>query len=209
MTGFPERLTSGYSAFRTERLPGDRDRYRRLAERGQKPEIMIVACCDSRSAPETIFDAAPGELFVHRNVANLVPPFDADGHQHGTSAAIEFAVTGLKVRHIVIMGHGRCGGVDAFLSDRPLGETDFIGRWIGLLEPAAKLIADDPVAGSARQRALEFASIRQGLTNLRTFPWIAKAESAGALSLHGAWFDISTGELHVLDTGRGEFDLLP
>jgi len=208
MTGFPERLTSGYAAFRDGRLAADRDRYRRLAERGQRPEIMIVACCDSRSAPETIFDAAPGEMFVHRNVANLVPPFDADGHQHGTSAALEFGVTALKVRHLVIMGHGRCGGVDAFLTKRPMDGTDFIGPWIGLLSPAAELIADDPVAEFERQRALEFASIRQGIVNLRSFPWIAAAENDGALALHGAWFDIGTGELLTLDEASGAFAAL-
>ncbi len=208
MAEFPERLTIGYAAFREGRLAADRDRYRRLAERGQRPEVMIIGCSDSRSAPETIFDAAPGELFVHRNVANLVPPFDADGHQHGTSAALEFGVTALKVRHLVILGHGRCGGVEAFLTATPLDGTDFIGRWIGLLAPAAELMADDPGETAARQRTLEFASIRQGLANLRTFPWIAAAESAGTLHLHGAWFDIGTGELLVLDSA-GRFAALP
>jgi carbonic anhydrase len=208
MAEFPERLTNGYAAFREGRLAADRDRYRRLAERGQRPEVMIIGCSDSRSAPETIFDAAPGELFVHRNVANLVPPFDADGHQHGTSAALEFGVIALKVRHLVILGHGRCGGVEAFLANKPLGDTDFIGRWIGLLGPAAALIADDPDQTAARQRALEFASIRQGLANLRSFPWIAASESAGSLRLHGAWFDIGTGELLVFDSASGEFRAL-
>ena len=205
---FPERLTNGYAAFRGGRLATDRERYRRLAERGQRPEIMIVACSDSRSAPETIFDAAPGELFVHRNVANLVPPFDADGHHHGTSAALEFGVTSLKVSHLVILGHGRCGGVEAFLGEKPLSGTDFVGPWIGLLAPAAALIADDPLEQSERQRALEFASIRQGLENLRTFPWVAAAEASGSLALHGAWFDISTGELLTLDVEHGEFGVL-
>jgi carbonic anhydrase len=208
MTRFPERLTNGYAAFRDGRLAADRDRYRRLADRGQRPEIMIVACCDSRSAPETIFDAAPGEMFVHRNVANLVPPYEVDGHQHGTSAALEFGVTALKVRHLVIMGHGRCGGVEAYLSNKPLGGTDFIGPWIGLLSPAADLIADDPVAESDHQRALEFASISQGIANLRSFPWVRAAEDAGALTLHGAWFDIGTGELLTLDETSGKFTVL-
>jgi carbonic anhydrase len=208
MAEFPERLTVGYAAFREGRLAADRDRYRRLAERGQRPEVMIVGCSDSRSAPETIFDAAPGELFVHRNVANLVPPYDVDGHQHGTSAALEFGVTALRVRHLVILGHGRCGGVEAFLAGTPLHETDFIGRWIGLLAPAAELMADDPEETATRQRALEFASIRQGRANLRTFPWIAAAESAGSLHLHGAWFDIGTGELLVLDAASGAFRAL-
>jgi carbonic anhydrase len=208
MTSFPERLRQGYAAFRDGRLAADRDRYRQLAERGQRPETMVIACSDSRSAPETIFDAAPGELFVHRNVANLIPPFDADGHQHGTSAALEFAVTQLKVRNIVVMGHGRCGGIEAYLAKGSTDGTDFIGRWIGLIAPAAAMIADDPVESAARQRALEFASIRQGIENLRTFPWIAAAEAAGTLLLHGAWFDIGTGELLVLDPASGEFAVL-
>ena len=205
MAEFPKRLISGYATFRDGRLSADRDRYRALAERGQRPTTMIVSCCDSRSAPETIFDAAPGELFVHRNVANLVPPFEVDGHQHGTSAALEFAVTALKVRHIVVLGHGKCGGISAFLSGDSLEETDFIGRWIGLIAPAAELIADDPLEEADRQRALEFASIRQGLTNLRTFPWIKTAEKAGTLHLHGAWFNIASGELFVMPAGEEVF----
>ncbi len=205
MIQFPDRLRIGYAAFRAGRLAADRERYRSLAERGQSPHIMIVACCDSRSAPETIFDAAPGELFVHRNVANLIPPFDADGHQHGTSAAIEFGVTVLKVRHLVIMGHGRCGGIHAYLTDASLNSTDFIGRWMALLAPAVAMVADDPGEGPARQRTLEFESIRQSLANVRTFPWVAAAEAAGTLRLHGAWFDIGTGELHALDQGNGAF----
>ena len=205
MTSFPERLRHGYVAFRDGRLTTDRERYSRLAEKGQRPEIMIVACCDSRAAPETIFDAAPGEMFVHRNVANLIPPYEADGHHHGSSAAIEFGVTRLKVQHLVVMGHGRCGGINAFLSDGALDDTDFIGPWISLLRPAADLIADDPAEGAARQRALEFASIRQSIANLRTFPWIRTAEAEGRISLHGAWFDISTGELFRLDEDEASF----
>ncbi len=208
MAAFPERLRTGYVAFRDGRLAIDRDRYRRLAEKGQRPETMIIACCDSRSAPETIFDAAPGELFVHRNIANLIPPFDADGHQHGTSAALEFGVTKLKVQHLVIMGHGRCGGIEAYLSGVPMDDTDFIGPWIKLLKPASEFLADDPSQGAARQRALEFSSIRRSVENLRTFPWVAEAERSGALQLHGAWFDIGTGELLVLDPTSGEFAAL-
>ena len=208
MKRFPERLRDGYQDFRDGRLREDRDRYRRLAERGQSPEIMIIACCDSRSAPETIFNAAPGELFVHRNVANLIPPFDADGNQHGTSAALEFGVTALNVAHLVIMGHGRCGGVEAFISGKPLGDTDFIGRWIDLLAPAAEMIADDPATGAERRRALEFASVEKSLDNLRTFPWVAEAEASGRLQLHGAWFDISTGELLIFDQAENIFSPL-
>jgi carbonic anhydrase len=201
---FPSRLIAGYGAFRKGRLAADSARYRVLAEAGQRPEIMIIGCSDSRAAPETIFDAAPGEMFVLRNVANLVPPHNPDGEYHGTSAAIEFGVMGLKVRHIVVMGHGRCGGVEAFLAGRR-GPGDYIGKWISLLEPAAALVADDPKETAAKQRALEFASIRQAIANLMTFPAIRDLVGIGELHLHGAWFDISTGELLLLDPVDGRF----
>ena len=204
MIGFPQRLLDGYGGFRARRLPADAAHYRELAERGQQPEIMIVGCCDSRAAPETVFETAPGELFVHRNVANLVPPHDPDGAYHGTSAAIEFAVTGLKVRHIVVMGHGRCGGVAAFLAGSPAG-GDFIGKWISLMSPAAALIAASAGDAAERQRAMEFASIRTSLDNLAAFPFVRAQRDAGHLALHGAWFDISTGALLILDRTAGHF----
>lgn len=201
---FPERLLAGYESFRANRLPEDSARYRILADAGQRPQIMVIACSDSRAAPETIFDANPGEIFVVRNVANLVPPYDPDGHYHGTSAAIEFAVAHLKVRHIVVMGHGRCGGISAYL-DGKADPGDFIDRWISLLTPAAESLSDE-LDEKTRQRALEFASIRQGIENLKSFPMIASLASIGEVELHGAWFDISTGELFVLDGARGAFE---
>jgi carbonic anhydrase len=204
MTEFPERLIDGYRSFRAERLPADAARYRQLAERGQRPEIMVIACCDSRSAPETIFDAAPGELFVHRNVANLIPPYDPDGAYHGTSAAIEFAVVELQVRHVVVMGHGRCGGVAAFLAGVPAG-GDFIGKWISLMAPAARLVAEDTGDAAARQQATEFASVRQSIDNLETFPFVRARLAERAITFHGAWFDIATGALMVLDRKSGRF----
>src|SRR5690606_19314601 len=139
MTGLPDRLLNGYRNFIDGRYASESGRYRDLAKSGQTPEIMIIACCDSRSAPETIFDAGPGELFVVRNVANLVPPYQPNSDFHGTSAALEFAVQSLKVRHIVVMGHGRCGGIHAALSPdaAPLSPGDFIGKWISLVRPAA------------------------------------------------------------------------
>ncbi len=208
---FPARLLRGYSAFREQRLPQESARYRILAEAGQRPRTMIVGCCDSRAAPETIFDAAPGELFVIRNVANLVPPYDPDGEYHGTSAAIEFGVMGLRVRYILVMGHGRCGGVQAYMASRDapasadLGPGAFIGKWISLIAPAEALVCDDPAETEDKQRALEFASVRQAIENLRTFPSIRSLEEIGEIELHGAWFDISTGELHVLDQATGRF----
>jgi carbonic anhydrase len=201
---FPERLLAGYDSFRANRLPDDSARYRILADAGQRPQVMVIACSDSRAAPETIFDASPGEIFVVRNVANLVPPYNPDGHYHGTSAAIEFAVAHLKVRHIVVMGHGRCGGISAYL-DGKADPGDFIDQWISLLTPAAASLSDE-LDEKARERALEFASIRQGIDNLKSFPMIASLASIGEIELHGAWFDISTGELFVLDRARGTFE---
>jgi carbonic anhydrase len=211
---FPPRLLRGYAAFRDQRLPQESSRYRVLAEAGQRPRTMIVGCCDSRAAPETIFDAAPGELFVIRNVANLVPPYDPDGEYHGTSAAIEFGVMGLKVRNILVMGHGRCGGVQAYLASRntssemtELSASDFIGKWISLIAPAEALICEDPNETADKQRALEFASVRKAIENLRTFPSIRALEEIDEIELHGAWFDISTGELYVLNPETGRFDV--
>lgn len=210
IASFPSRLLRGYATFREQRLPQESSRYRVLAEAGQRPRTMIVGCCDSRAAPETIFDAAPGELFVVRNVANLVPPYDPDGEYHGTSAAIEFGVMGLKVQHIVVLGHGRCGGVQAYMAARDgqgigLAASDFIGKWITLIAPAEALVCDDPGETQDAQRALEFASIRKAVENLRTFPTIRSLEEIGEIELHGAWFDISTGELHLLDPETGRF----
>ena len=141
--GLPQRLIEGYEAFRSGRLVAEQDRYRELAEHGQSPEIMVVGCCDSRVSPEVIFDARPGELFVVRNVANLVPPYSPDGEFHSTSAALEFAVQALKVKNIVVMGHGRCGGIKAALDHKspPLSPGDFIGKWMSLLAPSADAVA--------------------------------------------------------------------
>ena len=168
----------------------------------------MIACCDSRAAPETIFDCGPGELFVVRNVANLVPPYTPDGEHHGTSAALEFAVQSLKVENIVVMGHGRCGGIAAVLDQEsePLSPGDFIGRWMNLVQPAAEVIAANTLlTASERQRAMERVSIRFSLQNLRTFPCVSILEGKGRLTLHGAWFDISTGELWVMNPETGDF----
>ncbi len=209
---FPPRLREGYMAFHYGRLRHERERYEKLAAAGQQPEIMIVSCCDSRSAPETIFDAAPGEMFVVRNVANLVPPYAPDGEYHGTSAALEFAVQALKVKHIVVMGHGRCGGVNAFREQldgnaaEPLSPGDFIGKWISLLEPATRDIrCEDADDIAARQRAIEEASVRQSIRNLATFPCVRILLERNKLRLHGAWFDIGKGELWLMDGDTGDF----
>ena len=212
--GFPERLLSGYASFRTNRLRYERGRYEALAEAGQKPEILLISCCDSRSGPETIFDSHPGELFVVRNVANLVPPFNPDDDYHGTSAALEFAVQALKVKHIVVMGHGRCGGINAYLQHMedpetaPLSPGNFIGKWISMLDEPAQSEAfkchhDKPM--DEKQRALEEVSIRHSIQNVRSFPCVNILQSRNQIQVHGAWFDISTGELWVLDEEKGKF----
>ena len=169
---------------------------------------MVIACCDSRAAPEIIFNALPGEIFVVRNVANLVPCYEPDGEYHGTSAALEFAVQNLRVKHIVVLGHGRCGGIMAALDPaaEPLSPGDFIGKWLGLLTPAAESIAArQGLTPAERQTALEHQSIAYSIANLRTFPCISILEDKGRLNLHGAWFDISNGELLVMDPESGSF----
>ncbi|MFK0165991.1 carbonic anhydrase [Rhizobium sp. NPDC090279] len=208
MQSFPDTLLNGYRNFMSGRYVDERERYRTLAELGQSPSTLVIACSDSRSAPEIIFDAGPGELFVIRNVANMVPPYEPDGNFHATSAALEFAVLSLKVSDIVVMGHGRCGGIRAALDPNaePLSPGDFIGRWMALLKPAAEQIqSNDIMTQTERQTALERISIRNSLDNLRSFPEIKAREEEGKLHLHGAWFDISTGELWVMDPATRDF----
>lgn len=198
---FPQRLLDGYASFRAGRYASEAERYFKLGQGQQKPTIMMIACCDSRAAPETIFDAGPGEIFVVRNVANLVPPYAPDGRHHSTSAALEFAVLQLGVKHIVIMGHGRCGGIRAIIEPGdPLSTGDFIGKWLaGVRDVAAVVEHDhDHAHGPAELlTAVEQASVEHSLANLRTFPWIRVRESKEQLTLNGAWFDISQGELNV------------
>jgi carbonic anhydrase len=208
MNNFPDRLLNGYRNFMSGRYAEQSARYRALAETGQKPKTLVIACCDSRAAPETIFDSGPGELFVVRNVANLVPPYEPDGQFHATSAALEFAVQSLKVSDIVVMGHGRCGGISAALSvdAEPLSPGDFIGKWMGMLKPVAEQIQGaELLTQGERQRALERVSIRNSIANLRTFPCVRILEEKGRLHLHGSWFDISTGELWIMDAKTGDF----
>ncbi len=208
MVDLPETLLAGYRSFMSEHFSHETARYRDLAEKGQSPETLVIACCDSRSAPEIIFNTAPGEIFVLRNVANLIPPYTPDGEYHAASAALEFAVQSLKVKHIVVMGHGRCGGIKAALDtdSAPLSPGDFIGKWMSLIAPAAEAVAGNTLmTPTERQTALERISIRYSIANLRTFPYVDELEKKGRLSLHGAWFDISTGELWVMDPQTGDF----
>ena len=203
---FPLRLIEGYQSFLEGRLPQEKLRLADIAETGQRPEVMIIACCDSRVSPEVIFDARPGEIFVVRNVANLVPPYRPDGELHGTSAALEFAVQALKVKHIVVMGHARCGGVHAFVrrrrhpeADDVLSPGDFIGRWMTLVTPAAESLPPDANEADADYaERLSEVSIRNSIENLLTFPCISILQGKGRLLLHGAMFDVTTGRLRVL-----------
>jgi carbonic anhydrase len=204
---FPEPLLEGYLQYRREGHRSQRSEFERLALYGQQPQVMVISCCDSRVTPESIFGAGPGELFVVRNVANLVPPYEPDDHHHSTSAALEFAVQALKVRHIVVMGHCLCGGVKAFLDQdsTPLSPGDFIGKWMALLDPAAEFRCDPVERADDPQLAMEYAGVRQSVSNLRSFPCVSILESRGRLSLHGAWFDIGSGELRLMDPATGRF----
>ncbi|MDH3743320.1 MAG: carbonic anhydrase [Hyphomicrobiales bacterium] len=208
MTHFPEALLDGYLAFKEHKYAHEATRYRQLAEDGQTPDTLVIACCDSRAAPEIIFNAIPGQIFVVRNVANLVPPYKPDGEFHSTSAALEFAVQALRVKDIVVLGHGRCGGIQAALDPaaEPLSPGDFIGRWMELLGPAAEAVSTNQwMTDTERQIALERISIRHSISNLLTFPCIEILHGRGKLHLHGAWFDISQGELWTMDAETGDF----
>jgi carbonic anhydrase len=203
----PERLIDGYRAFLDVRLPIEQRRFEELAATGQRPEVMIIGCCDSRVSPEVIFDAHPGELFVVRNVANLVPPYSPTGLTHGVSAALEFAVLGLKVKQIVVMGHSHCGGVRAFVEHRNRPDPgDFIDNWMSLIAPAAIGLeaAGHPLRLVDLTR-LEEASIVCTLSNLMTFPWIASRVRSRELKLIGAYFDVATGRLSTCDRNSGTF----
>lgn len=204
MDGF-RALLRGYYRFRHERYEAERRRWERLAT-GQAPPVMIIACCDSRVDPATIFDIEPGQAFILRNVANLVPPFEEGGGLHGVSASLEFAVTKLHVRHIVVMGHGACGGVSAALGGRGEPDRIFIDKWIALLDPAVERVRSEGTEDP--QRALEYEGVRTSLTNLRTFPFVAEREKSGELKLHGCHFAIAEGRLREMDPETGSFDIV-
>jgi carbonic anhydrase len=204
---FPTRLIEGYRAFVDTRLPLERSRYHKLAETGQRPEVMVICCCDSRVSPEVIFDAHPGEMFVVRNVANLVPPYSPSGLTHGVSAALEFAVQILGVKHIVVMGHTHCGGIRAYAEHQHrLVAGDFIDNWMSLIAPAAKSVAEmGDLAWPDYLGRLECASVIATLDNLMTFPMVGDRVRQKQLELVGAYFDVGTGDLSVYDPSSGEF----
>ena len=185
-------LIEGYRRFRAETWPAERARYEALAHWGQSPEAMVIACSDSRVDPQTIFGAVPGELFVVRNVAALVPPYEPDAGYHGTSAALEFGVKVLKVSRLVVVGHGQCGGVRAMVYGPPPQARDFIASWVELGRAAVEAAGDAEVDRLSR---VEAEVVRLSLANLLTFPWIAEPVSAGRLALQGYLFDVHTGVL--------------
>lgn len=207
MKDMPSSLFEGYVAFKYGTYRTARARYRELAAKGQTPDVLIIGCCDSRAAPETIFDAVPGQLFVVRNVANLVPPYAPDGDFHGTSAALEYAVQVLKVKHIVVLGHARCGGIAAALDPgiEPLSKGDFIGKWISMILPVRERLDASEEQPENRGEALEKMSILQSLSNLRTFPMVQSLEKSGDIRLHGAYFDIDSGQLAWFDKHTDAF----
>jgi carbonic anhydrase len=203
------KLIEGYRRFRETGWERERERWSELAE-GQSPQIMVMACSDSRVDPALIFDAGPGEIFVLRNIAALAPPYETTSGYHGVSAALEFAVTQLEVGEILVMGHGQCGGCAAALTgrfeDTPPGEGHFIADWVRMLNPAREAIrAAHPEQDEAAFRAMEQAAVKISLANLRTFPWIAERERAGSLRLNGAYFGVADGCLYVLDEAEETF----
>jgi carbonic anhydrase len=209
MSSFPDTLTDRFRRFKHRIYFPNADQYEELATYGQSPEIMMVSCCDSRVDPETIFNAIPGELFVVRNVANLIPPFETGGRFHGVSASIEFAVLNLRVKHIVVLGHSGCGGIKAALNQSAMIQTEamFISKWMSMLDDARlSVLASKQSASLGEQlQILELEGIKTSLKNLRTFPFVREREDKGKVNLHGAHFDIKTGTLSVLNHSRGEF----
>jgi carbonic anhydrase len=207
MAEFPKHLIEGYRTFTSQRLPTEQTRYRELSERGQSPAVMVIGCCDSRVSPEVIFDAGPGELFVVRNVANLVPVFQPDGGAHGVSAALEYAVQVLKVKHVVVLGHAQCGGIGAFIDDiDPLSPGDFIGKWMAMfIKPGEKVSQREHESRPDFATRIEKAAVFRSLENLMTFPFVRAKVERGEMSLHGAYFGVAEGSLFVLDPVAKEF----
>lgn len=204
-----DHLITGYQRFRENGWTPHRDRWATLGE-GQQPEVMIIACSDSRVDPAQIFDVAPGEIFVVRNVAALVPPFETTPGHHGVSAALEFAVQVLKVKEIMVMGHGKCGGCKAALSQSMLGTEPgnggFIADWISLLDDAREPVAaTHGTEGAEAERAMELAAVRVSLDNLMSFPCVRSKVASGEIRLRGAFFAIADGVLHVMDDTTREF----
>lgn len=206
----PSYLVKRYQGWKATSYAENKTWYRHLADQGQHPRAMIISCCDSRVHVTSIFGADQGEFFLHRNIANLVPAYQPDGAHHGTSAAVEYAVTALKVAHVIVLGHSSCGGVkgchDMCSGQAPELEekSSFVGRWMDILRPGyerVKDIKDEP----ARVDALEKQAVLVSLENLMTFPFVAEAVDSDQLSLHGLWHDIGAGGLEAYDSATGSF----
>ncbi len=195
-----QKLLDGYRRFRATTWPENSRHFETLAKNGQAPDSLVITCVDSRVDPVMIFDAAPGEMLTVRNVANLVPPYTPDDTHHATSAALEFGVRVLKVRHVIVLGHALCGGVHSLLENAADDKHEFIRPWMSIAEPARALALQAPAA--ERRRSGEHEVIRLSLDNLMTFPWIAARVGDGNLKLHGAWFDIANGEMLVMQPDR-------
>ena len=205
----PNYLVQRYHGWKATTYAENRGWYLHLAEEGQRPRAMVISCCDSRVHVTSIFGADTGEFFIHRNIANLVPPYEPDGNQHGTSAAVEYAVTALKVAHIVVMGHSNCGGVHA-CHDMCAGKapeleeaSSFIGRWMDILRPGYERVVSRVEGEAAQKTELEREGVLTSLRNLETFPFVQRAVDEGMLTLHGTWLNIATGVLNVYDPGEG------
>jgi carbonic anhydrase len=201
-----DQLIAGYRRFRAGTWRAERTRFEELSRFGQNPRALVIACSDSRTDPQMVFNAAPGELFVVRNIANLVPPYRPDGQPHGVSSAIEFAVRTLRVRDIVVMGHAMCGGIKALLDGTPPELSEFVAPWVRIAEPARHKAMGVPP--ERRHDFCEHESVRLALGNLMTFPWIRSAVEAGRLTLHGCFFGIRGGILERLGED-GDFHPIP
>jgi len=204
----PKQLIEGFARFRERHFAREDALFRELVEQGQTPRTLVVACCDARVDPALVLDCAPGDLFVIRNVANLVPPAENQGHYHGTSAALEFGVRKLNVAHIIVLGHAHCGGIHALLEGDVQKGDAFISQWMGIAEAARERVDRENAGGATRQHACEQQAILVSLDNLMTFPWIRERVEQGTLALHGWYFDIERGELLGYDTAARRFEIL-
>jgi carbonic anhydrase len=206
----PRQLIEGFQRFRERHFAADREQFQDLVQFGQTPKALVVACCDSRVDPALVLDCAPGDLFVIRNVANLVPPAENQGHYHGTSAALEFGVRNLAVQHIIVLGHAQCGGIHALLEGSVDKEESFIAGWMDIADAAREQVEREHANSSSkvRHRACEQQAILVSLQNLRTFSWIRERVEQGKLALHGWYFDIEQGELLGYDAATRKFETL-
>lgn len=200
----PKQLIAGYSRFREGYFQENEESLLQLAE-GQSPRVAVVCCCDSRVDPTIIFDAQPGELFVIRNVANLVPEHENDGRPRGTSSALEFAVTGLKVSHIVVLGHAQCGGIKALVDHNERNPKKFVDQWMSIAEKVKQDILSKDLPADEKYTQCEKSAIEHSLGNLMGYPWIKERVDQGDLQLHGWYYDLSEGILQCFDPEQGEF----